>query len=154
MLANKCERVCVRAVRHACGWVGGCVRACVRASERQCMHERVHLHAGIYVHGCVRASHTRPSAGTPRTHEHTTHAGNVTHEHARKRTSRTKMHIATDTSDLCTSIFLKKLFGACRRRTLRTRVDLKVTKDAPDRDLSDAAFRFDIALGIRHVPQS
>ena len=35
-------------------------------------------------------------------------------------------------------IFKKILVGACRRRTPRTRVDLKVPTDASHRDLSDA----------------
>ena len=35
--------------------------------------------------------------------------------------------------------------GACRRRTQRTCIDLKVPKDASDRDLSDATLRFDLA---------
>ena len=47
-----------------------------------------------------------------------------------------------------THFFLQNL-GACRRRTPRTRVDPKVPKDASDRDLSDAALRLDLALGVR-----
>ena len=39
--------------------------------------------------------------------------------------------------------------GACRRRTPRTRVDLKVPEDASHRDPSDATLRFDLAIGVR-----
>ena len=51
-------------------------------------------------------------------------------------------------------VFFSRRLGACRRRTPRTRVDLKVPQDAPHRDLSDAPLRFDLALGVRrrHVP--
>ena len=38
--------------------------------------------------------------------------------------------------------------GACRRRTPRTRVDIKVPTDASHRDLFDATLRFDPALGV------
>ena len=45
--------------------------------------------------------------------------------------------------------------GARRRRTPRTRDDLKVPEDASDRELSDATLRFDLALGVRrrHAPE-
>ena len=42
-----------------------------------------------------------------------------------------------------------QLLGARRWRLLRTCVDLKVSKDASDRDISDATLRFDLALGVR-----
>ena len=43
----------------------------------------------------------------------------------------------------------------CRRRTPRSRADLRVARDAPCRDLSDATLRFDPALGVRrrHAPK-
>ena len=46
--------------------------------------------------------------------------------------------------------------GACRRRTPKTRADLKVPKDASHRDLSHSTPRFDLALGVRrrHAPES
>ena len=39
--------------------------------------------------------------------------------------------------------------GARRRRTPRTLVDLKVHKDTPHQELSDATLRFDLVLGVR-----
>ena len=39
--------------------------------------------------------------------------------------------------------------GACRRRTPRTRVDLKVPEDASHPDRSDATLRSELALGVR-----
>ena len=41
--------------------------------------------------------------------------------------------------------FFFNFLGACRRRTPRTRVGLKVPKDASHRDLSDATPRSDLA---------
>ena len=45
--------------------------------------------------------------------------------------------------------------GARRRRTPRTRIDLKASKDASHRELSDSTLRFDPALGVRrrHAPK-
>ena len=42
-------------------------------------------------------------------------------------------------------LFFSSIFGACRRRTPRTRADLKVPWDWSRRDLSDATARFDLA---------
>ena len=52
--------------------------------------------------------------------------------------------------------FFFQYLRACRRRTPRTRADLKVLKDASCRDLSDATLRFDLALGVcrRRAPKS
>ena len=52
------------------------------------------------------------------------------------------------------TLFVQYL-GACRRRTPRTRIDLKVPTDASHRGLSDATLRFDPAFGIRrrHAPE-
>ena len=49
-----------------------------------------------------------------------------------------------------------RLFGACRRRTPRTRADLNVPKDASHQDPFGATFRSDLALGVRrrHAPKS
>ena len=55
------------------------------------------------------------------------------------------VHIPAHTCDVFFNIS-----GACRRRTPRTRVDLKAPKDASHRGLFDAALRSDLAP--RHSP--
>ena len=43
------------------------------------------------------------------------------------------------------SLFFSTYLGACRRRTPRSRADVKVSKDASNRDPSEATLRFDLA---------
>ena len=74
------------------------------------------------------------------------------------RTSRSALSAVVGTAGLTRrrpSALLFNIFGAWRRLMPRTRVDLKVPEDTPRRDLSDAALRFDLALGVhrRHAPK-
>ena len=45
----------------------------------------------------------------------------------------------------CYVLIFFQYLRACQRRTPRTRVDLKVPRDASHQDLSDANLRFDLA---------
>ena len=69
--------------------------------------------------------------------------------------SRAAFEASSFVSSSSAEAFFYQYLGACRRRTPRNCADLKAPKDASHSDLSDAALRSDLGLGVhrRHAPK-